>query len=258
MNGAKNMSVVLEKERAFLDRVSRSYVTSESSQDRLIRSLVVRTFAPFLHGRVLELGCSDGYMTELLSAHAHTVDVVDGCERFLDTARKRNLPNARFIQSMFEEFKTDRQYDCVVAAFILEHVADVQATMAMIRAALKSNGLLLAAVPNARALSRQLARQMGLIRDLTDLTPNDHNHGHRRVYDRVSWNRDLESAGFKPIAQGGGLLKPLADFQLEKLIDSGILGPEQIEGLYGLGADFPDLCGSLWAVCRIQPGNLSC
>ena len=46
------------------------------------------------------------------------------------------------------------------------------------------------------------------------------------------------------------MLKILADYQLDTLIRQKILGPEQIEGLYKLGFDYPDLCGSLYAVCE--------
>jgi hypothetical protein len=107
-------------------------------------------------------------------------------------------------------------------------------------------------VPNANALSRQLALHMGLLKDLKNLTENDVNHGHRRVYDRVSLNRDLTEAGFVSISQGGILLKPLADFQMDKLIDSGILQEPQLDGLYRLGFEYPDLCGYLFSACKLS------
>lgn len=241
-------------ESDFLEDASRTYVTSDSSsQDRLIRGLVVRTFAPFLNGGSgLELGCSDGYMSELLAAHLGRLDVVDGCGQFLARAKARGISSARFFHTLFEDFTPDCSYDAVFACFILEHVADVQSVLKTARRALKSSGLLFAVVPNARALSRQLARQMGLIRELTELTENDLRHGHRRVYDRVTFNRDLDLAGFQIVAQGGILLKLLADFQMDKLIDSGILGDAQLDGLYKLGLENPDLCGALFSVCRTR------
>jgi 2-polyprenyl-3-methyl-5-hydroxy-6-metoxy-1,4-benzoquinol methylase len=247
-----------EAESAFLDKVAGTYVTSESAQDRLIRKLVVRTFAPFLRGRALELGCSDGYMTELLCRRVERLDVVEGSAHFLELARRRSLPNVRFFPSLFEDFAPAPVYDAVVAAFVLEHVRDVAAVLRTARRALKPGGLLLVAVPNARALSRQLARHMGLLDDLADFTANDRNHGHRRVYDRARLNRDLERAGFEIIAQGGILLKPLADFQMDRLIDAGILGEEQLEGLYKLGLEYPDLCGTLFSISQApaeQPNN---
>jgi len=216
-----------------------------------MRQLVVRTFAPLVHrGRALELGCSDGYMTELISQLVDTLDVIEGSEEFLKEAERRNLQNVRFIHALFEEFKSDIFYDEVFATYVLEHVLDPNRVLRMIHSVLKPSGLLFVVVPNSNALSRQLAYHMGLIKDLKSLTENDLKHGHRRVYDRVSLNRDLTEAGFVSISQGGVFLKLLADFQMDKLIDSGILQEPQLEGLYSLGFEYPDLCGSLFSVCR--------
>ena len=104
-------------------------------------------------------------------------------------------------------------------------------------------------VPNARALSRQLAQHMGLLSGLKDLTENDHNHGHRRVYDRASLNADIEQAGLCQIQQGGLMLKILADFQMDKLLDDNFLTDTHVNGLYNLGLEYPDLSGSLFAIC---------
>jgi 2-polyprenyl-3-methyl-5-hydroxy-6-metoxy-1,4-benzoquinol methylase len=239
-------------EKQFLESVTHTYVTSDSPQDRAIKEMAVRAFAPFLgkDRHALEMGCCDGYMTSLIAPQVASLDVVDGSTTWLERTRARNLPATRFFLSLFEEYEADRRYDVVFATYVLEHVADPQQFLARVRALLKPDGLLLLVVPNARALSRQLARHMGLLPDLHSLTANDVNHGHRRVYDRVSLNRELESAGFLQVAQGGLMLKILADFQMDKLIEGDVLGAPQLDGLYKLGLEYPDLCGSLFAVAR--------
>jgi Methyltransferase domain len=132
----------------------------------------------------------------------------------------------------------------------MEHVLEPSLVLKMVRQVLKPDGLLFMVVPNARALSRQLAIHMGLIPDLKALTENDLVNGHRRVYDRVYFNREIEQTGFESIAEGGLMLKILADFQLDKLIDDGMIQQAQIDGLYKLGLEYPDLCGSLFPICR--------
>ena len=54
-------------------------------------------------------------------------------------------------------------------------------------------------------------------------------------------------------SQGGIMLKILADFQMDQLIDGGMLKDAQLDGLYSLGLEYPDLCGSLFSVCRTRP-----
>lgn len=241
----------LQKEKQFLDEVYNTYTVDNSSQTRVMRELVVRTFKPYLRGgRGLELGCSDGYMTQMLSDNLEHLDVVDGSSNFLAEAKKRNLKNVNYHFSLFEEYASTEKYDYVFASYIMEHVLEPSLVLEMIKRVLKPDGLLFMVVPNARALSRQLAMHMGLISDLKTLTENDIFHGHRRVYDRVYFNREIEQAGFNTVSEGGLMLKILADFQLDKLIDNGMIQQSQIDGLYKLGLEYPDLCGSLFSICR--------
>lgn len=239
-------------ERSFLESVTETYVTSESSQDRLIKSLAVRTFEPFIRtdSRALEFGCCDGYMTSLIARLCHDVTVVDGSQTFINMARKLAPANVEFVYALFEEFTPDRKFEYIFATYVLEHVRDAIEFLKHAGGMLNEYGLLFIVVPNARAMSRQIARHMGLIDDLFALTQNDLHHGHRRVYDRVLLNRDIESAGLRQVSSGGLLLKLLADFQMDKMIDTGILGDAQIEGLYKMGLEYPDFAGSLFSICK--------
>jgi len=243
----------LDFEKEFLDEKSQTYVAGKSLQDNLIRGLSVRTFEPFINpGIGLEFGCSDGYMTELLSKKLMQLDVIEGSEKFIKKAKERNLKNVAFVHCLFEEFKPIKQYNYIFCCYVLEHVFNVSKILKVVRHAIHPEGLLFVVVPNSRALSRQLAYHMGLIQHLKALTPNDLNHGHRRVYDRVSLERDLEKAGFVSVAQGGIMLKFLADFQMDKLLKMNILHKPQIEGLYKLGCEYPDLCGSIYSICKVK------
>ncbi|WP_422954150.1 class I SAM-dependent methyltransferase [Undibacterium sp. TC4M20W] len=243
---------LLDKEKGLLEAYAANYITSDdSSQQRLMRELEIRVFKQFMkRGKALELGCEIGYMSELLSPLVDTLDIVDASQEFLDRTKSRNLPNANYFCSLFEHYEAPHQYDAVIASHVLEHLLDVQEVLKMVHKSLSKDGLLFVAVPNARALSRQLARHMGLLDSLYELTPNDLRGGHRRVYDRVTLNRELETAGFEIVAQGGIFFKYLADFQMDKMIDSGILGEPQLEGLFSLGNEYPDMCADVYAVVR--------
>lgn len=239
-------------EKAFLESVIQTYVTSESPQDRLIKSLAIRTFKPFMRtgGCGLEFGCCDGYMTSLIAPLCDNLTVVDGSETFINMARTRVSAEVKFEHALFEEFNPSKKFDYVFATYVLEHVSDSIAFLKHARSLLCEHGLLFVVVPNARAMSRQIARHMGLVDDLFALTANDINHGHRRVYDRATLNKDIAAAGLQQIGQGGLLLKLLADFQMDKMIDGGIIADPQIEGLYKMGLEYPDFAGSLFSICK--------
>lgn len=238
------------KEMIFLESVIDTYVTSESPQDRLIRTLAIRVFKPYIfkQGSALEFGCSDGFMTSLIAPLCDSLTVIDGSKSFIEIARNRVPENVEFVHTLFEEYAPDKKFDYIFATYVLEHVKDAVGILKLAGELLNENGLLFIVVPNAQALSRQLARHMGLLEDLYALTPNDINHGHRRVYDYVTLSRDIEAAGLHQISQGGLLLKILADFQMDKLIEAEILGEQQQEGLYKMGLEYPNLAGSLFSV----------
>lgn len=242
----------IKSEKEFLDQSCLTYKIF--SYENFMRKLIIKNFEPFIdHNKIgLELGCSDCHMTKMLSERLYKLDSIDGCEDFIRSAKERKLPNVTFIHSLFEEYSAEKvniRYDYVFATYILEHISNVGDVLKIIKDLLKPNGILFCVVPNSRALSRQLALHMGIVDNLKQLTENDLNHGHRRVYDRVSFNKDIESAGYHIISQGGILLKILANFQMDQLIDSKILQNEQLEGLYKLGLEYPDICGSLFSIC---------
>lgn len=239
-------------EKSFLESVTHTYVTSEASQDRLIKSLAIRTFKPFIRagGSGLEFGCCDGYMTSLIAPLCNSLTVVDGSQTFINMARARVPAAVKFEHALFEEFNPGKKFDYVFATYVLEHVSDSISFLKHARSLLSEHGLLFVVVPNARAMSRQIARHMGLINDLFALTENDINHGHRRVYDRAALNKEIAEAGLQPVSEGGLLLKLLADFQMDKMIDAGIIAEPQIEGLYRMGLEYPDFAGGLFLVCK--------
>ncbi len=242
----------LINEKEFLRKIYSKYTLQDDPQTHALREFAFKTIEPYVNkdGVGLELGCSDGYLTEMLASKLKSLDVVDGSINFIEEAQKRGIPNVNYSYSLFEEYNPSIKYDYVFATFVLEHVLDPTLVMEMVHRALKPDGIFYIVVPNARALSRQLAMHMGLYGDLKQLTENDIRFGHRRVYDRVYLNRDIDRSGFKNIAQGGLMMKILADFQLDELIKLGILKEPQLKGLYELGFEYPDLCGSLFSICK--------
>lgn len=227
----------------------------QSPIDDMVRAYTFQTFEPFMsrpESQVLEIGCSNGLMTELIANKAGHLDVVEGSVRFLEEAKARALPNVAFHHRLLEDFESAKKYDYIFATFLLTHIENLGAFLQKTKELMAPDARLFVAVPNARVMSRQLACHMGLVEDLYQLTENDRNHGHCRVFDRLRLSRELESHGLRHVAQGGILVKPLADFQMDELIRTSVLADEHIQGLYALGAEYPELCGTIYSVCEIN------
>lgn len=202
---------------------------------------------------VLQLGCSNGYETNYLIDHFMNVDVVDGSSEFIKKMKEKNTPKANFIHSLFEEYDPGgKKYDYIFCNYVLEHVLDVVCVLDNIKKCLAKDGIIIAVVPNANAFSRRLAQQMGIISDLYELTKNDLTHGHRRVYDRSTLFIDFDNAGLEIVQVEGVIFKILADFQLNEMLNNGIISEEHIWGLQKMAVDQPELCDSIFVVAKTK------
>lgn len=241
----------LANERAFIEDVSGDYPGNMSSFEKSVRRAAINAIKAVIPrgGSVLELGCADGYMSSMLAEYAGRHVIVDASTRFIDEAKKQVSNKVEFVESLFETYVPDEPFDLVVMSFVLEHVLSPVALMHASLDWLKPDtGRVFAVVPNMRAQSRLLGRAIGVVGELDELTPNDLAHGHRRCYDRTQFDREVISAGGHVLLRGGLMLKPFANFQMDKIIDGGIIGEEQLSGLEKLGQEFPDACAALYTV----------
>lgn len=244
------------KEKEFLDSLVTDY-TDQSSYSKakkdIIHSLTERYTTERSQKLVLQLGCSNGYETAYLADNFGEVDVVDGSSKFLSRMKKesKDKKNVNFIYSLFEEYDSGKKkYDYIFCNYVLEHVINVTYVLRNIRKTLNKDGVIFAVVPNAQAFSRQFAQQMGLVKDLYALTDNDYAHGHRRVYNKKTLISDFEASGYRVVAREGVVFKILADFQLNKMMQAGIIGEEHIRGLQGMAKGQEDFCDSILIVAE--------
>ncbi len=242
-----------DAERERLQTSASVYEHLGSPIERAVRRAAVRTVKAHCVSQpsILELGCSDGYMTSLLSSISSDHVVVEGAPEFIEAAQRLAPDRVTYVQALFEEYEPARQFDLVLMSFILEHVADPSGLIARARRWLtQDTGRILAIVPNIRAFSRQLGRAIGVVGELAEITPSEALHGHRRSYDRISFDRDVERGGVEILARGGLVVKPFANYHMDMMLSQGIIGEEQLLGLERLGSEYPDLCHSVYVVAR--------
>lgn len=211
----------------YLDVLSESY---DCFNDffKINKELNARIMMPYLNkkkgGVALELGCGIGESTAHLAPLFSSLTVCDGSDFFLRKAkdRLRAYKHIEFKQILFENINDEYLYDFIIANYILEHVDDTENILTVCYNALKQGGYLFITVPNAKALSRQLAVKMGLLDNIYSLTENDIKHGHKRVFDIDILKEKIAKTKFNIITHGGVYVKPLADFQLKQLVEAEI------------------------------------
>ncbi len=195
-----------------LDRFARLYYLNEDVPDIIIEErqqaaampLVIDALGPTR--RVLEMGYGTGLITGELLERGMDMEVVEGSSVLADEAQRRHR-TLTVHRCMFEDFEPADPYDGVLALYVLEHVADPVRTLQQIRSWLKPGGTLVAVVPNAESIHRDLAVRMGLQPTLGTLSDRDKLVGHRRVYTLEALTEDLRLAGFRVKSNFGYFLK---------------------------------------------------
>jgi 2-polyprenyl-3-methyl-5-hydroxy-6-metoxy-1,4-benzoquinol methylase len=219
--------------------------------DSVIRRYLLRTLERHFvqGGTVLELGCFKGDMTEQILQYFPKITVVEAASDLAEIVRARFPGRVEVINATFEEARIEPRYDNVFLIHTLEHLDDRIGILAKIRNWLSPSGKLFIAVPNANALSRQIAVKMGLIDYHSAVTPAEAMHGHRCTYSMDVLLSEVREAAYRIEDYGGVLLKPLANFQFDRAIAEGIVSEAYIEACHELAKTYPDLSASLYVVC---------
>jgi 2-polyprenyl-3-methyl-5-hydroxy-6-metoxy-1,4-benzoquinol methylase len=243
------MSLDTVAERARLEAVTGSYGEGAAPFDAAMRKFMMRTFEPFFRdGSCLQVGCAHGDQTSLLVERFTDVTVVEPTPMFIAETRRRVGDRARFIETLIEDYETDRRFQTILFSHVLEHVADAPSVLAKLASLLTATGQLFVVVPNAEAPSRRIAVKMGVLDHLEALSAADIAAGHRRVYRLDTLCRDVRAAGLPVRHTGGIFFKPLANFQLDALIGGPLIGEPFLEGCYQLGREDAASCASIYAI----------
>lgn len=106
---------------------------------------------PLTGGRLLDIGCADGTYTTRLAGGFKRVDAIDiEPERLLDFRRTLDPKGNIRVENMSASslgFEADT-YDTVTAIEVLEHVADLEATLSEVHRVLKPGGRFCVTTPN--------------------------------------------------------------------------------------------------------------
>lgn len=219
--------------------------------DGIIRDYLLRTLSPWLHrdGAALELGCYKGDMTAQILRYFPHVEVIEAASELAEYVRERFGDRVHVIQSEFERAEPGKCYENVFLVHTLEHLDDPVGVLARVRGWLAPGGRLFVAVPNANALSRQIAVRMGRVDYNAAVTLAEREHGHRRTYSLDVLMAHLKSAGFRIEDHGGILVKPLANFQFDLALAHGIVDTAYLDACQDLAKIYPDLSATVFAVC---------
>ena len=216
--------------------------------DSYVRGKLIERWKPFFSGaEALEIGPYSGEMTSMLSTEFERLCLVEASGKMVDVLRRR-FPETEVVNSEIESWKGAHKFTDVFLVHTLEHMPNPVMSLGSIRERLSEGGRLFVAVPNAQALSRQIAVSMGLIDSIYSVTEGERLQGHFRTYDLKSLLKDISSAGLRVISSGGVVTKPLANFQIDLGIQNGVISREYLEACDNLSKNDPTFSSSVYVV----------
>jgi SAM-dependent methyltransferase len=149
-------------------------------------------------GRVLDLGCSDGYLAGELRDRGHHVTGID--VRFDDAVEKRV---DRFIEADLDRGlpeDLDGPFDIVLAADVLEHVRSPAAVLEQLRGVVSPASTILVSIPNFSHWYPRSRVALGRFdydgRGILD-------HDHVRFFTKRSFERLLAGTGYRIVRFDG-------------------------------------------------------
>ena len=196
----------------------------------------------------LEIGSFDGSMTELLMEYHDSVSVVEPSSEMASLLSSKFSDRVSVTNSTIENVQIQEKFDYIYLIHTLEHLDDPTAALKKISSLLSDDGILLVAVPNARALSRQIAVKMGIIPFHGAVTDGEALQGHHRTYSLDTLESDLISSNLQILHSGGVLLKTLANFQFDAALASGIVSEQYLDAIDELSEVYPDFSSSIYAI----------
>ena len=175
-------------DKEYLDQFAEQYYLDESIEDIDIEdTMQIYSFEKIKEQigdakRILDMGVGTGTFLNQLTEYFADISVVEGSNKLINKFQKIH-PNVNFINSLFEEFKPEEKYDCILALHVFEHVENPEILSEVVLDWLTEEGKLIVVVPNKQSFHRHLGVTMGLHKELDDLSERDKIVGHLRVYD---------------------------------------------------------------------------
>ena len=205
----------------------------------------------FKRGNILEMGSFKGDFTKRLQPFFDDITCIEASNKAINEAKKNIRKNIKIINSRFEDVILKNKYNNIVLTHVLEHLDDPILVLKRINNEwLADDGYFFVICPNANAPSRQIAVKMGLLSHNSTVTSSEKKHGHRITYSLDTLERDMKLANFDVVYRSGIFFKALANFQWDQLLNTDIISKEYLDGCYELGHQYPDLCSSIFLVCK--------
>jgi len=165
--------------------------------------------------KILDIGCYDGSMLEVLKKTAKIIDYM-GVDTDSLALKEASAKGAKVVKVNFESEALpfeDSSFDIVIIAEVLEHLRDPAKLIDKAKGMLKATGKILISLPNECTLYHRIKMLLGIGIDGTAFAPGYHLH-----FPTLHQDREFVSGYFKIIKTEYWYHLGIGGF-LEKILD---------------------------------------
>ena len=218
----------------------------EKYQVRYRREKIMELMSSCRHETVLEIGCGMEPLFEYVKDYSKMVIVEPG-DVFIQNARKKaqeSGSNGVCIQGFLEE-KTQQvkeachDYDFIVLSSLLHEVDEPEKLLQAVSCICSKETIVHINVPNADSIHRLLAKEMGLIQDVHEVSDLQKALQNNRVFDLDSLCEIVGRCGFEVFDKGTYFPKLFSAGQMGRMLEEGIIKEDIFEGLNKMIQYFP-------------------
>ncbi len=242
-----------------IDMYEEQYIQKPGEQYQVFyrRSVVLEQLKKYNHQNILEIGCGMEPLFQFVDDYEELTIVEPGI-RFAENAKRlssRQRKDIRiindFIENASEELKNRKKdFDYIVLSALLHEVEKPKILLEKVYSICNDNTVVHVNVPNARSLHRLLAKEMGIIDSIYEISLQGSELQQHSVFDMDSLIKAVDEVGFEVIDRGSFFPKILSAQQMEQMLKGGIVDESIFEGLDRLGKFLPEYGSEIFVQIR--------
>lgn len=221
----------------------------------LYRRKKIEEIIRFYHPQsILEIGCGLHPLFQYIEKIRFTV--VEPSDEFFENAQKMvdDKNRIHILQGFFEDVaeKLSDEYDMIICSSLLHEVEEPTSLLKAIAHVCRKDTIVHINVPNANSMHRLLGKEMGILRNVTDMTQNNIDFQQNNVFDKISLCGLIERNGFQILEEGSYFIKPFSHKQMELMLEKKIIDEEVLDGLYRIGKYMPEFASEIYVNCKVK------
>jgi 2-polyprenyl-3-methyl-5-hydroxy-6-metoxy-1,4-benzoquinol methylase len=207
------------------------------------------------HKNILDIGCGPSPLF-IYTDDFDTMTVVDPETEFIENAKRLSQGNTRIkcVCGFFEETVAELSStsDFIVVSGLLHEIEQPDVFMEALKSVCTVDTVVYINVPNAYSLHRILAREMGLIKEVTDKSDAQIRLQQQSTFSMETLSELIESHHFTIIDKGAFFIKPFTHRQMHAMLAARIIDFNVLDGLYKLSEYLPEYGSEIYVNCKIQ------